>query len=195
MLYLLLSLLIWLVGRFVPSFGLIDLKLSLRQMLAGRGRAAMTLLALVVGVFSLSTITLLADSVNNLLQFSLEEASGGNVTISVGLPQQLPNIERRARTNGRACSSYHVQRTYNMKLVSVQEGDTTLTPDDLRERLKSLQDALIVGPTRRKRRSGRYVCPLPADRRAGRCPRAEARCRSAISLPGGSSPRKMRASR
>ena len=47
LLYLLLILLIWLIGRFVPSFGIIDLKLSLRQMLAGRGRASMTLLALV----------------------------------------------------------------------------------------------------------------------------------------------------
>ncbi len=144
MLYLLLSLLIWLVGRFVPSFGLIDLKLSLRQMLAGRGRASMTLLALVVGVFSLSTITLLADSINNLLQFSLEEANGGNVTISVGLVQQLPNIERVLNeTDG--VNSYHVQRTYNMRLMSVQEGDTTLTPDDLSERLASMKGTVIVG--------------------------------------------------
>lgn len=145
-LYLLLTFLIWLVGRFVPSFGLIDLKLSLRQMLAGRGRAAMTLLALVVGVFSLSTITLLADSVNNLLQFSLEEASGGNVTISVGSPIQLPGIERVLdETEG--VNSYRVQQTYSMKLLSVQQGDTTLTPDDIRERLKSMEGTLIMGPT------------------------------------------------
>ncbi|MFN8447480.1 MAG: ABC transporter permease [Anaerolineae bacterium] len=145
-LYLILTFIIWLVGRFVPSFGLIDLKLSLRQMLAGRGRAAMTLLALVVGVFSLSTITLLADSVNNLLQFSLEEASGGNVTISVGVPTQLPTVEN-VLDNQAGVNSYHVLNTYNMKLVSAQVGGATLTEDDMRERLKPMQDALIVGPT------------------------------------------------
>ncbi|MCC6803719.1 MAG: ABC transporter permease [Anaerolineae bacterium] len=145
-LYLLLTFLIWLVGHFVPSFGVIDLKLSLRQMLAGRGRAAMTLLALVVGVFSLSTITLLADSVNNLLQFSLEEASGGNVTISVGLPIQLPGIER-VLNETEGVASYQVQQSYSMNLLSIQQGDITLTPDDIRERLKSLEVAVIVGPS------------------------------------------------
>ncbi len=141
MLLLLLSLLIWLVGHFVPSFGIIDLKLSLRQMLAGRGRASMTLLALVVGVFSLSTITLLADSVNNLLQFSLSDASGGNLTISVGLPLQLSAVEQRLdQTPG--VQQYRVSSAYNVKLVSVQEGDTVLTPDDLRQRLQSVGDTI-----------------------------------------------------
>jgi putative ABC transport system permease protein len=144
-LYGVLNLLIWLVGRFVPSFGLIDLKISLRQMLAGRGRASMTLLALVVGVFSLSTITLMADSINNLLQFSLEEASGGNVTITVGLPMQLPNITSVLdETEG--VQDYHIQRSYSMGLISVQEGDTTLTPDDLRQRLESMRENVMMGP-------------------------------------------------
>ncbi len=145
LLYLLLSLLIWLVGHLVPSFGLIDLKLSLRQMLAGRGRASMTLLALVVGVFSLSTITLMADSINNLLRFSLDEASGGNVTISVGLPMQLAGIENVLKTTP-GVDHYHVQRSYNMTLVSLQEGETTVTPDELRQRLKPMEDAMMIGP-------------------------------------------------
>ncbi len=146
LLYLLLSLLIWLIGRFLPSFGLIDLKISLRQMLAGRNRAAMTLLALVVGVFSLSTITLLADSVNNLLQFSLEEASGGNVTISVGMPLQLASIERTLQETP-GVEHYQVQRSYNMTLVSVQEGDQILTPDDLRARTASLAESIFTMET------------------------------------------------
>ena len=146
LLYLLLSLLIWLIGRFMPSFGLIDLKISLRQMLAGRSRAAMTLLALVVGVFSLSTITLLADSVNNLLQFSLEESSGGNVTISVGMPLQLAGIERTLQETP-GVQRYQVQRSYNMSLVSVQEGDQILTPDDLRARTASLAESVFTMET------------------------------------------------
>ncbi|MEO8391613.1 MAG: FtsX-like permease family protein, partial [Chloroflexota bacterium] len=141
MLYLMLNLVIWLIGRFVPSFGIIDLKLSLRQMVAGRGRASMTLLALVIGVFSLSTITLLADSVNSLLSSSLAQASGGNVTISVALAAQLPNITHVLdQTPG--VQHYQVQRSYAMTLVSVQAGDTTLTLDDLRTRLAAAHDTL-----------------------------------------------------
>ena len=141
LLYLLLNLVIWLIGRFVPSFGVIDLKLSLRQMAAGRGRASMTLLALVIGVFSLSTITLLTDSVNNLLSSSLAQASGGNVTISVGLAAQLPNITQ-VLDQTRGVQRYQVQHTYSMTLVSLQEGDTTLTVDDLRARLAAAHNAL-----------------------------------------------------
>ncbi len=141
LLYLLLNLVIWLIGRFVPSFGVIDLKLSLRQMLAGRGRASMTLLALVIGVFSLSTITLLADSFNSLLSSALVSASSGNVTISMGFAAQLPNITRVLdQTPG--VQQYHVQRNYALNLVSVQEGDTTLTVDDLRARLAAARDEL-----------------------------------------------------
>ncbi|MEO8394451.1 MAG: FtsX-like permease family protein, partial [Chloroflexota bacterium] len=140
-LYLLLNFVIWLIGRFVPSFGIIDLKLSLRQMVAGRGRASMTLLALVIGVFSLSTITLLADSVNSLLSSSLASASGGNVTISVGFAAQLPNITRLLdQTPG--VEHYEVQHSYAMNLLSVQEGDTMLTLDDLRTRLVAAHDTL-----------------------------------------------------
>ncbi len=144
LLYLLLSLLIWLVGRLFPTFGIIDLKISLRQMLAGRSRASMTLLALVIGVFSLSTITLMADSINNLLKFSLDVASGGNVTISVGLPIQLSGIKNVLDTTP-GVEHYQVQSSYNMKLVAVEEGGVTLTPDDLRQRLQSIGDLVNSG--------------------------------------------------
>ncbi|MBK9123995.1 MAG: FtsX-like permease family protein [Chloroflexi bacterium] len=143
-LYLIVSLLIWLVGRFFPAFGLIDLKISLRQMLAARGRASMTLLALVVGVFSLSTITLLADSINNLLEFSLQEASGGNVTISAASPAQLPAIER-VLDDLPYVEQYRVQRGYTMRLLSIQQGDIVLSPGDLRARLEAMPDFFGFG--------------------------------------------------
>src|SRR5690606_23283047 len=90
--YLILWVLIWVIARFFPSFGLVDLKVSLRQMLASRGRGASTLLALVIGVFSLSTITLFADSINNVLTEALE-GSGGNVLISMQGYNQLDDVE------------------------------------------------------------------------------------------------------
>lgn len=91
LLYLLLVFIIWLIGRFLPAFGLVDLKISLRQMLAARNRGASTLLALVVGVFSLSTITLFAESISNILEVALED-TGGNVIIAIPAFNQLDNV-------------------------------------------------------------------------------------------------------
>jgi putative ABC transport system permease protein len=133
-LYGLLSLMIWLVGRFFPSLGSVDLKISLRQMLAGRGRAAMTLLALVIGVFSLSLITLLADSINGLLRFALNEASGGNIVISAANPSSVGEIEA-ILNDFDGLNRYSVARTYTPDFVGVQEGETRLTVDDLNARL------------------------------------------------------------
>ena len=139
-LYALLSILIWLVGRLFPSFGIVDLKLSLRQMLAGRSRAAMTLLALVIGVFSLSTITLMADSITNLLEVSLTEESGGNVSVSMVNPMQLGAVERALEAT-EGVHSYQVLRSYNLNLVSVEDGDTgeVVTKAQLLERMDMSQ--------------------------------------------------------
>lgn len=122
MLYLVLSLLIWLIGRFFPSLGIVDLKISLRQMLATRGRNASTLLALVVGVFSLSLITLFADSINKLLTVALE-TNGKNVIIPVNSLQTLSSLE--ALLNEQASvSDYDVSYAFNTELISVKDGET-----------------------------------------------------------------------
>lgn len=139
--YVLLSALIWLIGRFLPSFGIVDLKISLRQMLAGRSRAAVTLLALVVGVFSLSLITLMAESVNNLLRFALSESSGRNVVIFAANPGQLPQIET-ALSGIEGVNGYEVSRTYTLTLAGLQEGETILTPDDIRARMNENESIL-----------------------------------------------------
>jgi ABC-type antimicrobial peptide transport system permease subunit len=133
-LYALLSLLIWLFGRFFPSLGVVDLKISLRQMLAGRSRAAMTLLALVVGVFSLSLITLLADSINNLLRFTLTEISGGNVLISVIDARSIPDVET-VLNDTEGVNGYRISLGYRLELTGLREGENTLDLDALRTRI------------------------------------------------------------
>lgn len=139
LLYLILWALIWLIARFFPSFGNVDLKISLRQMNAGRRRGAITLLALVVGVFSLSLITLLAESINGLLRYALEDASGGNVTITTISPGQIPLVEDILNeTEG--VNSYRLMRAYGVTFVSFEEstGETVMT-DELAERLESFE--------------------------------------------------------
>jgi putative ABC transport system permease protein len=131
--YLLLNLLIWLIGRFVPSLGMIDLKISLRQMLVSRNRGASTLLALVVGVFSLSTITLFAESISNILENTLEGA-GGNVLVTVPSYNQLERVENTiADLNG--VNNITENLSYNAQLITYTDSatGTTYTPDDLRQ--------------------------------------------------------------
>lgn len=135
-LFVMLSFMIWLIGRFFPSFGIIDLKISLRQMLASRGRAAITLLALVVGVFSLSLITLFADSINNIMRFTLEEGSGGNVIITVAAPPLLIPVEA-ALKNQDGVNSYQTLRNYSAELVSIQ------TPDGQTRNRDEIKAALL----------------------------------------------------
>jgi putative ABC transport system permease protein len=144
-LYVLLSFLIWLIGRFLPSLGFIDLKISLRQMLAGRTRAAVTLLALVVGVFSLSLITLMAESIGNLMEYALGEGTGGNVIITVAARPQLEQVERvLAEVEG--VRSFHVRESYSLELLSMQEADgTEVSLEELSARLQVLNESL-VGP-------------------------------------------------
>jgi putative ABC transport system permease protein len=134
-LFVLLSFVIWLIGRFFPSLGSVDLKISLRQMLASRGRAAITLLALVVGVFSLSLITLFADSINNLLRFTLAEGSGGNVIVTVAAPPLLIPVEA-ALKNLDGVNHYQTLRNFNGTLVSIQTPDgQTRTRDEIKSDL------------------------------------------------------------
>ncbi|MBN8593915.1 MAG: ABC transporter permease [Anaerolineae bacterium] len=116
----LLNLVIWLIGKLVPTFGIPDLKISLRQMLASRGRGAITLLALVVGVFSLSLVTLLAQSINQTLDYALNVASGGNILITTFSPLSVPRVEA-ALQETEGVNQYQVVRTYSSEIQGLEE--------------------------------------------------------------------------
>lgn len=125
--YLLLVLIIWIIGRFLPSFGVVDLKISLRQMLVARSRGAGTLLALVVSVFALSTITLFAQLISNILSEALASA-GGNVLVSVQNYNQLEDVEALL-DNLEGVNSYSVSLGYMSELVSFTDAETGRTYD------------------------------------------------------------------
>lgn len=135
-LYGLLNFMIWLVGRFFPGFGSVDLKISLRQMAAGRSRAALTLLALVIGVFSLSLITLFAQSISNLLNTTLEDAAGGNIAILLNRPDDLDRVVD-VLDNQEGVTSYDIKRSYAVQFVELVEGDTgeVVSPEQIGERI------------------------------------------------------------
>jgi predicted lysophospholipase L1 biosynthesis ABC-type transport system permease subunit len=137
-LYLILSLVIWLVGRFMPSFGFVDLKIAMRSMLASRSRGASTLLALVVGVFVLSVITLLTGTLLRQFQQLLIDQSGGNVLIYAPATsaQTMTQIEE-VLENADGVNSFAIVNTYSVELLSVQDGATgdVRTADEIRDQV------------------------------------------------------------
>lgn len=123
-LYAVLWVIIWLVGRFLPTWRFVDLKLALRAMLVNKGRAASTLLALVVGVFTLSLITMLATAITSRFEQVLENEVGGNVIIfAAGAGDTLNAVESRLEeTEG--VRSYSALGTYSVNLVSATDVST-----------------------------------------------------------------------
>lgn len=133
-----------LIARFFPSFGIVDLKLTLRQIFAGRTRAATTLLALVVGVFSLSLITLLAQSVNNILDFALTEATGGNVLINLQSLDAVEEVET-ILTDNPSVNGYDLTLGYNLEFVSLSQNGEVVGEEALRARLNAADIAFFGG--------------------------------------------------
>ncbi|MFN8528334.1 MAG: FtsX-like permease family protein [Anaerolineae bacterium] len=73
-------LIVWLVSKF-PAFGIVDLRLALRNMTARRLRTATTLMAITAGMFALSAITFVGVGTREILQFQLSQTLGGNVLV------------------------------------------------------------------------------------------------------------------
>lgn len=76
------GLLMWVIVLFLtilPSFGSVRIKLAQRAMATHRGRTASTLLALVVGMFALSLILLLTQSILSVINASFDQQLGGNI--------------------------------------------------------------------------------------------------------------------
>lgn len=71
---------VWVVSK-LPAFGIVDLRLALRNLTARRLRTATTLMALAAGMFALSAITFVGVGTREILNFSLSQTMGGNVLV------------------------------------------------------------------------------------------------------------------
>jgi putative ABC transport system permease protein len=71
---------VWLVSR-LPAFGVVDLRLALRNLTSRRWRTATTLLALSAGMYALSSITFVSQSLRDTVNFQLSNTLGGNVLV------------------------------------------------------------------------------------------------------------------
>ena len=132
---------VWVIGK-TPSFGSINRKMSLRGLSRQKGRAASTLLALVVGIFAMSSIVILGDSMKQLIDEFLEEEAGGNVFVFV--PGADPAIGGRVAQEISALegvTKYVEVREFKADSVSVN--GRPISQDQLEELLRR-RDLMLV---------------------------------------------------
>lgn len=139
--YVLLWAIVWFIGSFFPAFGIIDLKLSMRAMLATKGRVASTLLAFIIGVFTLSLVVMLITTIDKAIEDLLEDFAGGNIIAFVasidGDDTALNELEATLDAGIDGVTSYAIVREYNTEIVSITDvsRNRTLSPDEIREEI------------------------------------------------------------
>lgn len=136
-LVLVISLPFWVLGRVIQRLALVDLKIAMRSMLAAKGRNASTLLALVVGVFTLSLITMLTTAITQRFEELLENQVGGNVIIfAAGTNDPLAQVNNRLEELD-GVRSYSSVGVFSAEFVSLQDTSAgrTLDFDDLQQRV------------------------------------------------------------
>ncbi len=113
---------VWFVGK-LPSFGIADLRLALRNLSSRRIRTATTLLALAAGMFALSSITFVGAGTRELLNFQLTQNFGGNVLVFPLLGMVSPAIGQatvNAQVSNMQGIEYTTQTmTYAANLIAI----------------------------------------------------------------------------
>ena len=127
----------WIVGWLIQRYTFIDFKIAMRSMLATKGRGASTLLALVVGVFTLSVITMLVASITTAFENLLEEVTGGNIMVmSTGGREALEDIREQLQAEDTGVKSFAVIGSYPIRLVDYWDASAGRSlPDGERRRL------------------------------------------------------------
>lgn len=123
----------------LPSFGFVTIRLAQRAIGTHASRTASTLLALVIGMFSLSLILLLTQSVINVIEVSFAQAIGGNVLI---VPQTLADSERAQEVlqGLEGVNSIQQDVVYESQIVAIN-GDRDMTRLTAEARERALEAA------------------------------------------------------
>ena len=125
----------------LPSFGNSYLKLAQRAIGAHAGRTASTLLALVIGMFSLSLILLMTRSLVNVVNDALATQMGGNVMVAAETVTAGRTLQARLDELP-AVRAYEASIVYSAKVVAVN-GERNLEP--LREAARRAGRAELFG--------------------------------------------------
>lgn len=125
----------WILGWIIQRYSFVDFKIAMRAMLAAKSRGASTLVALVVGVFALSLLTMMVTAFKNIIEELQIDAVGGNVIILAG-GERLGPIEQTI-VEQEGVRSYAIVAGYETEFISMYDksAEQTLSFADLRNRL------------------------------------------------------------
>jgi putative ABC transport system permease protein len=108
----------WTLGWLIQRFTFVDFKIAMRSMLATKGRGASTLVALVVGVFTLSLITMMVDTITQTFQNLLEDVAGGNILVlSAGGQDTMDDVRTVFDANPDYVRSYAIIANFDTRLT------------------------------------------------------------------------------
>jgi putative ABC transport system permease protein len=168
--------LVWLLGK-LPSLRNPNLRLAIRGLTLHRGRTALSLLALIIGMTALSGTLIMGRSINTLLSTSISEPLGGNVIVLPLLPitdvlvrGQLDNSSgvtgyRDVRLDSVQLLGINGDRNFRSKILVGDEGDAELQKEIALERLDLMAGITVHGnPPRGKLTAGRFLTPEDAGK-------------------------------
>lgn len=168
-------LIVWLLGK-IPSFRNPNLRLAVRGLTQHRLRTSMSLMALLIGMTTLSGTLIMARSINLLLYTSLSEPLGGNMIVLPLLPVQAlvrAQLDSSAdQVNGyrevrfaasqlRAIDGVNVQNYQPQASGQLSDSDQTVAEEQLVwARLNIIIGMNVYGnPKRGQLVAGRYLTP------------------------------------
>ncbi|MCC7451715.1 MAG: ABC transporter permease [Anaerolineae bacterium] len=167
---LVMLLLVWLLGK-LPSFRNPNLRLAIRGLTLHRGRTALSLMALIIGMTALSSTLIMSRSITTLLATSLSEPLGGNMIVMPLVP--FTDILARSRLDGApGVTGYRDVRFFPTRLMAINGDrnfrDKIIEPEDAESTLAAEQLNFMIGVIthgnvpRGKLLAGRYLTPEDA---------------------------------
>jgi putative ABC transport system permease protein len=141
LLYIVLWLIPRILGRVFPAFRIPDIKIATRAMLAAKGRVASTLLALIIGVFTLSLVYMLVTTISDQVENLLEDVAGGNIIVFTvpeelqfggddgDAPTAIDEVQTRLDAGIDGVESYGILRSYDAELISYTDVSRNETLD------------------------------------------------------------------
>jgi cell division protein FtsX len=134
-----LILVVWLLGQVIQRVTFVDMKIAMRSMLATKARGASMLLALVIGVFTLSFLVMLVTTFRDRLEELLIDQAGGNVFVFLFSEDPEADVAlERALTTVDGVNSYTLINSYQTELAyftDVSAGNDVVSAGTIRRRL------------------------------------------------------------
>ena len=138
--------LVWLLGK-LPTFRNANLQIAIRGLSLHRLRTALSLLALIIGMTSLSGTLIMARSINMLLYTTISDPIGGNVII-ISLPLVQGLIQSRLDGSEAVTGYREIRFPSDVQVLAIdgaRDFQTWFNPEDAQADLRRARLEMTLG--------------------------------------------------